>query len=60
MSFTTRRIAWPRLQLTTVESLRKDLNDQDVPVTPDPASPDFPKLRRHFGSVRGAWPVIRQ
>ncbi len=36
------------------------LNEQNVSVTPDPASPDFPKLRRHFGSVRGAWPVIRE
>ena len=36
------------------------LNDQNLPVTPDPASPDFPKLRRHFGSVHGAWPVIRE
>jgi hypothetical protein len=36
------------------------LNEQGTPVTPDPASPDFPKLRRHFGSVRGAWPVIRE
>jgi len=35
------------------------LNERNVPVTPDPASPDFPKLKRHFGSVRGAWPVIR-
>jgi predicted nucleotidyltransferase component of viral defense system len=35
------------------------LNEQNVPVTPDPASPNFPKLKRHFGSVRGAWPVIR-
>jgi len=29
------------------------------PVTPDPAAAEFPALRRHFGSVRGAWPVIR-
>ena len=29
------------------------------PVTPDPASAGFPALRRHFGTVRGAWPVIR-
>jgi hypothetical protein len=36
------------------------LNEQSLPVTPDPASPDFPKLRRHFGSVRGAWPRIRE
>jgi hypothetical protein len=26
------------------------------PVTPDPASAEFAKLTRHFGSVRGAWP----
>jgi hypothetical protein len=30
------------------------------PVSPDPASAGFPALRRHFGSVRGAWPVIRE
>ena len=30
------------------------------PVTPDPESAEFPTLRRHFGSVRGAWPVIRE
>jgi len=35
------------------------LNEQNQPVTPDPASAAFPKLKRHFGSVRGAWPVIR-
>ena len=34
------------------------LDAQNHPVTPDPATPDFPKLRRHFGSVRGAWPVV--
>ena len=34
------------------------LDASGSPVTPDPASPEFPKLRRHFGSVRGAWPVI--
>ncbi len=28
------------------------------PVCPDPASPEFPKLTRHFGTVRGAWPQI--
>ncbi len=36
------------------------LNEQNLPVTPDPALPEFSKLRRHFGSVRGAWPVIRE
>ena len=28
------------------------------PVVPDPESPDFPGLLRHFGSVGGTWPVI--
>jgi len=28
------------------------------PVVPDPASPGFSSLERHFGSVGGAWPVI--
>jgi hypothetical protein len=28
------------------------------PVCPDPASPEFPKLTRHYGSVKGAWPHI--
>jgi hypothetical protein len=35
------------------------LDAQGKPVTPDPASPEFRVLRRHFGSVRGAWPVVR-
>jgi hypothetical protein len=26
-------------------------------VVPDPGSPEFPLLRRHFGSVRGSWPA---
>jgi hypothetical protein len=28
------------------------------PVCPDPATADFPKLTRHFGSVKGAWPRV--
>jgi len=36
------------------------LNTQGHPVCPDPASPDFAKLARHFGSVKGAWPRIVQ
>lgn len=28
------------------------------PVCPDPASPVFSKLTRHFGSIKGAWPRI--
>jgi hypothetical protein len=34
------------------------LDPADNPVTPNPLSPDFPKLTRHFGSIRGAWPKI--
>lgn len=34
------------------------LDADDKPVTPDPGLPCFSKLRRHFGSVRGAWPKI--
>ncbi len=26
------------------------------PVCPDPTSPDFAKLTRHYGTVKGAWP----
>jgi hypothetical protein len=29
-------------------------------VTPDPNSPEFPHLVRHFGSVRGAWPRLTE
>jgi hypothetical protein len=36
------------------------LDADNRPVTPNPEAPAFPKLRRHFGSVRGAWPVIRE
>lgn len=28
------------------------------PVNPDPSSPDFPQLIRHFGSLGGTWPII--
>ena len=34
------------------------LDASGKPVCPDPASPDFPKLTRHYGSVKGAWPRI--
>jgi hypothetical protein len=34
------------------------LDQQNQPVTPDPTSPDFAKLTRHKGSIRGAWPKI--
>lgn len=34
------------------------LNADGTPVTPDPDSPAFLALPRHYGSVRGAWPTI--
>ena len=34
------------------------LNSDSKPVCPDPASPNFAKLTRHYGSVKGAWPQI--
>ena len=45
-----------RLPAEEVGCLYLDANNR--PVTPNPDAPEFPKLRRHFGSVRGAWPVI--
>jgi hypothetical protein len=36
------------------------LNAAGRPVCPDPGSPEFPKLTRHFGSVKGAWPRIAE
>lgn len=34
------------------------LDARHHPRTPDPASPNFPQLTRHYGCVRGAWPMI--
>jgi hypothetical protein len=34
------------------------LDQESKPMTPVPDAPDFPRLKRHFGSVRGAWPKI--
>jgi hypothetical protein len=34
------------------------LDGANKPVAPDPESADFGKLKRHFGCVRGAWPMI--
>jgi hypothetical protein len=34
------------------------LSPSGKPVCPDPASLDFPKLTRHYGSVKGTWPRI--
>ena len=53
----------------TAEYLLKRLPAEEVgclyldaagnPLTPDPAAATFARLGRHFGCVRGAWPVIR-
>jgi len=48
----------PRLPAEEVGCLYLDA--QGKPVTPDPAAAEFSTLCRHFGSVRGAWPVIRE
>jgi hypothetical protein len=45
-----------RLPLDEVGCLYLDVAGN--PVCPDPAAPDFRKLARHFGSVKGAWPRI--
>ena len=34
------------------------LDASGKPVCPDPDAPEFAKLRRHFGCVKGAWPRI--
>jgi hypothetical protein len=34
------------------------LDHAGKPVCPDPTSPEFPKLTRHFGSIKGALPRI--
>ncbi len=34
------------------------LNAANQAVTPDPSVPEYSQLRRHYGSVRGAWPAI--
>jgi hypothetical protein len=36
------------------------LNAQNQPVCPNPDLPEFPKLKRHYGSVKGAWPRIAE
>jgi hypothetical protein len=47
-----------RLPLDEVGCLYLDRANQ--PVCPDPTAPEFPKLTRHFGSVKGAWPQIAE
>lgn len=34
------------------------LNANHQAVTPNPSTPEFSQLRRHYGAVRGAWPAI--
>jgi len=34
------------------------LDASGKPVCPDPGSPDFARLTRHYGSLKGAWPRI--
>lgn len=34
--------------------------DSGQPVTPDPEAPGFPRLKRHFGSLKGSWPRLAQ
>jgi hypothetical protein len=34
------------------------LDGNNTPVAPDPSKADFACLKRHFGSVKGAWPRI--
>jgi len=34
------------------------LDADGIPLTPDPDSPEFPKLTRHKGCIRGAWPTV--
>lgn len=36
------------------------LNAQGKPICPNPDSPEFAKLTRHYGSVKGAWPRIAE
>jgi hypothetical protein len=45
-----------RLPLDEVGCLYLDAAGK--PVSPDPNSPEFPKLTRHFGSVKWAWPRV--
>lgn len=46
------------LQLPPFEMGCLYLNAAGVPVCPEPQSPEFTHLTRHFGSVKGAWPRI--
>jgi Nucleotidyl transferase AbiEii toxin, Type IV TA system len=50
------RILFARLPEEELGCLYLDAANE--PVTPDPSNPNFPHLKRHVGSVRGAWPKI--
>jgi hypothetical protein len=45
-----------RLPLNDIGCLYLDTAGK--PVCPNPDSPEFGKLRRHYGSVKGAWPRV--
>jgi hypothetical protein len=49
---------FPRLPAQEVGCLYLDASG--TAVTPDPDSPDFPRLVRHFGSIRGTWPQLTE
>ena len=51
-----RKACCNRLSAEEVGCLYLDASGK--PVTPDTASAEFSTLRRHYGSVRGAWPII--
>ena len=46
------------LPLDEVGCLYLEHNGQ--PVTPDPLNNGFPSLHRHFGAIKGAWPIINR
>lgn len=47
-------------RMPTAEAGCLYLTPEGEPHTPDPADPGFACVRRHFGSVRGAWPTIAE
>lgn len=36
------------------------LDERGEPVTPDPDVPDFSRLTRHFGQLKGSWPRVAE
>ena len=69
-----RPVSLPALKMTFLEAVREAenlinclpqtevgclyLDAAGRPVTPDPASPDFARLTRHQGRLRGSWPRV--